>query len=139
MTSSKKNVVAKLTIRKNNKLTAKIEIHTNAGHGDFYHWFTKSGRTWSEVRTSNRNDGQRWTHQPRGLEILAARFPADQIKITIGKKRLYKKFLSCPVDQLPGYKPVTLIRTNLTNRRATSSALDILRLIPVPVQTEIES
>lgn len=134
MTSSK-NVVAKMTIRKNNKLTAKVEIHSNAGHGDFYHWYVKSGRTWSEVRTSNRNDGQNWTHLPNGLEVLTKRFTrGEQIKIKIGKKRLYKKFLSCRIDQLPGYRPVVVNRADL-NKRARSTALDILTLLRSEIQS----
>ena len=135
--TSKNNLVASMTIRKNNKLTAKVEIHSDAGHGDFYHWYVKSGRTWKEVRTSNRNDGQRWTHQPRGLEVLVKRFTrGEQVKITILKKRLYIKFLSCPVDQLPGYKPVIIQRTDL-NKSTISSTLDIL--LPTPARVEIRS
>lgn len=137
MTRTKNNnLVARMTIRKNGKLTMTVEIHTDAGHNDFYHWMKSNGigRGRLQVRTSNRNDGQAWTHQPRGLEVLAKRFVnGEQIKITILKKRLYKKFLSCPIRDLPGFSPVTLSRTDLQNRR-NAQPIDILRLLkPITV------
>lgn len=111
MTRKSNNVVALLTIQKPDGKRLAVEVQTDAGLHDFYHWFEGYGRARRELRTSARSDGQKTILHPCGLEVIAGRFPQARVKITIRKKKLYRKLLSDSAEKLPGYKPA-IIKTH---------------------------
>ena len=93
--------VAKLTIRRQNGLLVTIEVSPDAGHNNFFRWYRRPAgiRRREFFRESYRASG--------GLEIIAERCTPDKrTKVTIRNKKLYHRLLTCPTDQLPGYKPV---------------------------------
>lgn len=91
--------IARLTIRKDKQLTT-VEIGADAGFHDFYRYYTGRGRGRKLIRKASRNDAR------AGLGQIAARFCNRVILITVLNKKKYAAFLSCPIDQLPGYEPV---------------------------------
>ena len=102
-------LVARMTLRKPGKPIVTIEIRSDAGYHNFYTWFKGQGRGRKQVNISARSLCQKsHPRYPVGLEVIAEkrREKGETVKITILKKKLYRKFISCSADQLPGYKPV---------------------------------
>lgn len=104
---ARSKIVARMTVRKLDDTRITVEVHSDAGHHNFYHWYKGKGRGRKFLRHSHRTDGQALFRHPIGLEVLAKRFPHAKVKITILRKRLYKRLLTCDTTALPGYKRVT--------------------------------
>ena len=107
-----KKLVATLTIRHPDGLLVTVEVSPDAGHNNFFRWYRRPAG-------SRRRELFRESYRaPGGLELIAARCTPDKrTRITIRNKKLYQRLLSCPTDQLPGYKPViSKIRFDETTR-----------------------
>jgi hypothetical protein len=99
-----KHIVARLSIVTADG-TSFYEIHDNSTFYRFYKfYFAKRG-------TRKRREGEfhRNRNEAKSLEELQAhlikRWKGATVlssKITIYRKKLYKKFLTCPTDELPG-------------------------------------
>ena len=116
-------LVARLTMTHADGDQTIVEIHNDAGLRDFYRWYRrgKSRRIKYFVRNTGRNDATdlqalagRVAKQfdylaGQKLAMHASTWTGRKItntKIIIFKKRQYRRFLECPTDQLPGYRPV---------------------------------
>lgn len=94
-------LVARLTIRHSSGTLVTVEVHSDAGHNDFFKWYRRrAGECRRElIRESQRAQG--------GLETIAAYCSKDKrTKVTIRNRKLYQQLLSCRTEELPGYKPV---------------------------------
>jgi len=114
MNETKKKVVARMTIRKDGKLTT-VELRTDPSFSVFYHWFNGKGRGRKPARplpTSGRHQGS--------LENISEHFPGSITRITILNKKLYRHLQTCTPGDLPG--GVTKLSTTfkLTTRWGTS-------------------
>jgi hypothetical protein len=99
-----KHIVARLSIVSADG-TSFYEIYDNSSFYRFYKfYFAKRG-------TRKRREGEfhRNRNEAKSLEELRDRLikrwkgaPVLSSKITIYRKKLYKKFLTCPPDELPG-------------------------------------
>ena len=124
MPSGSLSIIARMTVRKPGRVVT-VEVRADAGFHNFYIWHAGHGRGRKQTHATARSDGQRYHHRPAGLEVIATRFTnGEQVKITILKKRLYKKFLDCSGDQLPGYKPV-IVSTQIDTRAAFNRRMPV--------------
>lgn len=125
---NKHSVIARLTMSHQDGSQTVVEIHTDASHDNFFRWYKRQPekRNKTFVRTSQRS---RSIKDDASLEALAQtlikhfegmakvipttrsapRFDGRLVtghKIIIIKKKLYRRFLECSVEKLPGYRPV---------------------------------
>lgn len=137
--SSTTNVIARLTVIRQNGRRAIVEIHRDATFHQFYRFHVQDGKRWStktQVRTASRNEAlpviNTHLHQP-GLDVIEKRLqvfqqqsnPVVSSKIRIFKKRLYKKLCTA--------QPAELGLTKLTTTDMQPSRRLIPISIPVPV------
>lgn len=127
MAKTKSNVVARLTMTHRDGKQFIVEVCADAGLRDFFRWYRseKGKRKKSFLR------GEHRPYPAKDLKFIAARTiasvknldafakrvggPLDNTwthkqivssRIVVYKKVEYKRLLTCPTDQLPGYKPV---------------------------------
>ena len=132
ITKSTAALVARMTIRKPGKPIVTVEVRSDVGQHNFYTWFSGNGRARKQTRITPRSYSQGPSYKfPVGLEVIAAKHfqNGEAVKITILKKKLYKKFCSCSGDQLPGYRPV-IVRSILEpiaawKRRGVGQAIPV--------------
>ena len=108
------NVIASLTVTRQNGRKTIVEIHRDATFIQFYHFHSQDGLKRSTkrlVRIASRNEFlpiiNAHLHKP-GLDVIAKRLesfgaqsnPVINTKIQIIKKRIYRKMLSMRPDEL---------------------------------------
>lgn len=125
--ANKPKVVARLTMTQKDGGLFIVEVCEDAGLRDFFRWHRgqKGKRAKTYLRGEHRpypaKDlkyiAQRTEKTFKDLDIFARKvgggrdntWAGKQIvtcKIVVYKKAAYQKLLTCPTDQLPGYKPV---------------------------------
>lgn len=111
---STKNVVARLTVTREDQSKVIVEVHTDASFHRFYQFFTQQGlkrSTKTFTRAASRNEGLHPVNahlQVPGLEVLALRFihnrfgksPVVSARIRILSKRAYRKLIHAAPDAL---------------------------------------
>lgn len=111
---NKNNVIARLTVTRQDGKKTIVEVHPGATFHSFYQVYVQTGRRWStkrQVRVASRNEGLMAINAHRqtpGLEAFAARIavfksvsnPITSSKIKIFKKRVYKRLLAATPESL---------------------------------------
>jgi hypothetical protein len=125
-------VVARATITRADGEQIIIEINDQSNFRDFYFWYRRQKGKRNKVlfRTSRRAEAvnlqaladnyiARSKDMPvpagtRGFVVVYRKAPTPPtVKIVVMKKKLYKHYLQCETDQLPGHKPVIVKTRNL--------------------------
>lgn len=108
--------IARLTITYQSGRREAVEIHADSSFHAFYHWYlytSKVKKTLISTRSRTWYGQISYTSQAGLPDVLIAvgksfrthKDPITSSKIVIYKKRLYKKFMSLPADELPGGLP----------------------------------
>jgi len=122
------NVIARLTVTRQNGIRSIFEIHEDATFHHFYKVFQQNGSkrsTKALVRTASRNEGLNPVNahlQTPGLEFMAVRLmhlqaesnPVVSTRIRYFSKRAYRKMITCAPDQLGLTKVNVLFGTQPT-------------------------
>ena|GEM_PF-3242168 len=135
------NVIARLTLQRQNSRTTIVEIHRDATFSQFYRFYIQDGNRRSTkrlVRTASRNEFlpviNTHLHQP-GLDVIEKRLrsfqsesnPVVSARLRILRKRIYRKLLSARPDELG---LTTLTTTDLqTSRRPILVSVPSYRLL----------
>jgi hypothetical protein len=102
--SARPDVIARLTITRQDNTRMIVEIHRGARYASFYHVFRQEGNkrsTKTQVRMGSRAEG-------RSLEEIAIKWsmrdrstnPITHIKIKIYRRREYRRLVSARPDEL---------------------------------------
>lgn len=111
---TKNNVIARLTVTRQDGKKTIVEVHPGATFHSFYQVYVQNGRRWSTkrwVRVASRNEGLMAINahvQTPGLEAFAKRIAVFQsttnrvvsTKIQIMKKKAYRRLLAAAPESL---------------------------------------
>lgn len=138
--TTKSNVVARLTVIRQNGRRVIVEVHRDATFHQFYHFHIQDGKRWSTkrlVRTASRNESlpvlNTHLHKP-GLVVIETRLknfqkisnPGVSSKLQIFRKRLYKKLCNAQPAELGLTR---LVLTDLQTPRRIPVSLPTFRLV----------
>ncbi|MCI0551286.1 MAG: hypothetical protein L0287_10045 [Anaerolineae bacterium] len=139
--NSKSNVVARLTVIRQNGRRVIVEVHRDATFHQFYRFYVQEGKRWStkrQVRTASRNESlpviNTHLHKP-GLDVIEIRLksfqktsnPVMSSKLQIFRKRLYKKLCNAQSAELGMTNLITMDLQ--TQRRPILVSLPSFRLV----------
>lgn len=108
------NIIARLTVTRQDKTRTIVEVHADSTFHKFFHYFKQQGSKRSTrqfIRSASRNEGLNPVNahlQTPSLELIALRLrniqaetnPVIRMQLHYFSKRAYRKMITCAPDQL---------------------------------------